>query len=215
MRPVQAREHDAVGALTVEVYRQAGWSYPDYEPHLRDATSRAQTASVLVALAGQRVTGAVTVATRLGPWAEQAVRGEAIVRMLVVAPDQRGAGIGEALVRATVEVARADGCAMVRLSSRPDMTAAHRLYERLGFTRTPSFDWTPHDGVQLLGYALALVPWCARCGEGLTPDGHQRCRDAVELEPPRYCAHCRRRHVVQVTPSGWTARCVEHGTTTS
>jgi len=38
---------------------------------------------------------------------------------------------------------------------------------------------------------------------------------ARELEPPRYCTHCRRRMVVQVTPVGWTARCVEHGELTS
>jgi hypothetical protein len=31
------------------------------------------------------------------------------------------------------------------------------------------------------------------------------------LEPPRYCSGCRRRMVVQVTPTGWTAKCVEHG----
>jgi ribosomal protein S18 acetylase RimI-like enzyme len=215
VRRVEPHEHEAVAELTVEVYRRAGWSYPEYEPHLRDVASRAQTATVLVAIDGQRVVGAVTVATRLGPWAEQAVRGEAIVRMLVVAPDQRRAGVGDALSRAAVEAARADGCTMVRLSSRPDMTAAHRLYERLGFTRTPSFDWSPSAGVQLRGYALPLLPWCGQCGTDLTAEGHARCRDAAELEPPRYCGHCRRRQVVQVTPTGWTARCVEHGTTAS
>jgi hypothetical protein len=35
------------------------------------------------------------------------------------------------------------------------------------------------------------------------------------LEPPRYCGFCRRRLVVQVTPRGWTARCVEHGVSSS
>jgi hypothetical protein len=37
------------------------------------------------------------------------------------------------------------------------------------------------------------------------------CARALALEPPRYCAACRRRMVVQVTPTGWTARCSEHG----
>lgn len=31
------------------------------------------------------------------------------------------------------------------------------------------------------------------------------------LEPPRYCAECGRRMVVQVVPDGWTARCSRHG----
>ncbi|WP_082042815.1 biotin synthase auxiliary protein BsaP [Rhodococcus sp. MEB064] len=30
------------------------------------------------------------------------------------------------------------------------------------------------------------------------------------LEPPRYCAWCGRRMVVQVFPSGWTANCSRH-----
>jgi hypothetical protein len=50
--------------------------------------------------------------------------------------------------------------------------------------------------------------YCARCGE---PGEHPACRRALEWEPPRYCAQCRRRMVVQVTPTGWTARCSTHG----
>ena len=35
------------------------------------------------------------------------------------------------------------------------------------------------------------------------------------IEPPRYCPDCARRMVVQVTPSGWSARCSRHGDRTS
>ena len=193
------------------VYRGEGYSSADYEPSLRDVASRASDATVLVAELDGRLVGAVTVATRLGPWAEQAVPGEAVIRMLVVGPDARGAGTGEALVRACLDTARADGCTLVRLSSQEDMTAAHRLYERLGFVRTPSFDWSPVPGLHLRTYALPLEPWCSHCGEELTPEGHAACRRQAELDPPRWCPRCRRRMVVQVTPSGWTARCSEHG----
>ncbi|WP_407445923.1 hypothetical protein [Rhodococcus sp. (in: high G+C Gram-positive bacteria)] len=31
------------------------------------------------------------------------------------------------------------------------------------------------------------------------------------LEPPRYCAQCGRRMIVQVVPDGWWARCSRHG----
>ena len=31
------------------------------------------------------------------------------------------------------------------------------------------------------------------------------------LEPPRFCAACGRRMIVQVSPHGWTARCSRHG----
>jgi NADH pyrophosphatase NudC (nudix superfamily) len=31
------------------------------------------------------------------------------------------------------------------------------------------------------------------------------------LEPPRYCAECGRRMIVQVRPDGWAATCSRHG----
>lgn len=31
------------------------------------------------------------------------------------------------------------------------------------------------------------------------------------LEPPRFCAECGRRMVVQVRPDGWWAECSRHG----
>jgi dethiobiotin synthetase len=52
------------------------------------------------------------------------------------------------------------------------------------------------------------VMYCDRCGK---PGVHEVCVAARALEPPRYCPLCGRRMVVQITPGGWTARCVEHG----
>ncbi|MHA7200164.1 biotin synthase auxiliary protein BsaP [Arthrobacter alkaliphilus] len=48
-------------------------------------------------------------------------------------------------------------------------------------------------------------------GERPTSDAHQACRQRLAMEPPRYCAVCRRRMKVQVTPHGWTAECSRHG----
>ncbi|WP_082801766.1 biotin synthase auxiliary protein BsaP [Herbidospora cretacea] len=55
--------------------------------------------------------------------------------------------------------------------------------------------------------------YCDHCG-GLSDDGdHGPCQGARAMEPPRYCAKCRRRMTVQVTPTGWSARCSQHGLT--
>ncbi|MGH6653701.1 MAG: hypothetical protein ACRDVE_00685 [Actinocrinis sp.] len=45
----------------------------------------------------------------------------------------------------------------------------------------------------------------------MSEDVHASCEAGLELEPPRYCAQCARRMVVQVVPAGWTARCSVHG----
>jgi hypothetical protein len=55
------------------------------------------------------------------------------------------------------------------------------------------------------------VVHCARCGADRAVGDHRACDAALVLEPPRYCTACRRRMVVQVVPTGWTARCSEHG----
>ncbi|MFF5081178.1 hypothetical protein ACFY36_29350 [Actinoplanes sp. NPDC000266] len=57
--------------------------------------------------------------------------------------------------------------------------------------------------------------YCDRCGEPAAQGDHAACDRARALEPPRYCADCRRRMKVQVVPTGWTATCVEHGTRAS
>jgi NADH pyrophosphatase NudC (nudix superfamily) len=54
--------------------------------------------------------------------------------------------------------------------------------------------------------------YCDRCGRQLAfGGGHDACRAARKLEPPRYCARCGRRTVVKVTPDGWSSHCTRHG----
>jgi len=221
VREALPSEYTEVGDLTAGAYLAEGFAGADYAQTLRDVASRAAEAVVLVAVLDGDLVGAVTVATRGGPYAENAEPGDAVMRMLVTDPAARGHGVGTALVQAALDRARQDGCTVMRLSTQEVMKAAHRIYERAGFTRTPERDWRPEPDLLLWTYELPLV-YCGFCGEprsghrGEPRSGH-RGEPGVphegHLEPPRYCTRCRRRMVVQVTPSGWTATCVEHGTT--
>jgi ribosomal protein S18 acetylase RimI-like enzyme len=56
-----------------------------------------------------------------------------MIEDLVVDDTYRGKGIGEALVRQLVELARLKGARDVSLTSNPRRLAANRLYLRLGF----------------------------------------------------------------------------------
>jgi ribosomal protein S18 acetylase RimI-like enzyme len=55
-----------------------------------------------------------------------------------------------------IDIARERGFGAMVLSSAVTMHAAHRLYERLGFSRLPERDWSPSPGVQLVAYTLPL-----------------------------------------------------------
>ncbi|MEU9705642.1 GNAT family N-acetyltransferase [Streptomyces sp. NPDC047981] len=163
IRAARPEEYERLGALTAGTYLGDGLLFfgaeDPYLPVLADVAGRAAEAVVLVADDGAgRILGGVTFAPGGTRWADIAGAGEAEFRMLVVAPEARGRGTGEALVRACVERARAlPGCTRVVLSTDPQMAAAHRLYERMGFVRTPERDWSPiPDIVPLITYALEL-----------------------------------------------------------
>ncbi|RYG78564.1 hypothetical protein EU513_02895 [Yimella sp. RIT 621] len=54
--------------------------------------------------------------------------------------------------------------------------------------------------------------YCARCGEPVAEGDHEVCaRWLAAEEPPRFCTKCKRRMKVQVTPTHWSATCVQHG----
>lgn len=164
IRPVAPDEYAALGETTAQAYLGDGlldFGESDaYLVELRDVAKRAAAAEVLVAVADGRVLGGVTFVPAGGPMADIARAGEAEIRMLAVDPEARGRGVGEALVRACVERARAvEGCGRMVLSTQRSMHAAHRIYERLGFTRTPERDWNPLPDLfdlTLITYELAL-----------------------------------------------------------
>lgn len=56
------------------------------------------------------------------------------IEFVRVASAMRGRGIGAAMMRWAIEECRKRGCYLVQLTSDNQRPAAHRFYERLGFT---------------------------------------------------------------------------------
>ncbi|MEU6280516.1 GNAT family N-acetyltransferase [Streptomyces sp. NPDC047028] len=163
IRPADPTEYQALGEMTGRAYLDDGLlDYGESDPYLpvlKDVAARAAHAEVLVAVAGDHLLGGVAFVPSGGPVADIARPGEAEIRALAVAAEARGRGAGEALVRACLDRARDAGCTAVVLSTQPTMHTAHRIYERLGFVRTPERDWNPVpelDDFTLLTYKLTL-----------------------------------------------------------
>jgi ribosomal protein S18 acetylase RimI-like enzyme len=161
VREARPEEYDAIGELTVAAYA----IYPEaaeddgYQAELRDVEERAAICPIYVAIdetTGRVVGGAMYVPGPGNRYAESENEGEAGIRMLAVDPAFRGQGIGAALTGALIERARADGQRRIALLSLRSMTAAHRLYERLGFRRASDRDWEFEPGNRLLGFELDL-----------------------------------------------------------
>jgi ribosomal protein S18 acetylase RimI-like enzyme len=160
LRRARPEDYAAVGEVTVAAYTpMLGSAESSYAEQLRNAEARDLEAELWVAVApdDREVLGTVTLCREGSPWREIALADEGEFRMLAVAPQAQGRGIGEALARHVVDRFREDGATAVVLSSTPLMAAAHRLYERLGFGRLPQRDWEPIPGVQLLAFRLELA----------------------------------------------------------
>ena len=157
VRRATAADHDAAGAVTVAAYAEFVHGPDDfYVALLRDAARRDREAELWVAERAGEVLGTVTLALEGSPWREIGEPGEGEFRMLAVDPTARRQGIGEALSQLVLDRFRELGAHAIVLSSLAEMTAAHRIYERLGYQRIPERDWSPVLGVDLIAYRLEL-----------------------------------------------------------
>ncbi|MEU4676786.1 GNAT family N-acetyltransferase [Micromonospora sp. NPDC023737] len=161
VRPATPADFPAIARLTVAAYEADGQLKGEngYGVVLADVPARAENGTVLVVEdAAGRVLGSVTFVLPGTRYAELADPGEAEFRMLAVDPAAQGLGAGVALARACIDRAAELGCSAVVICVRDGMAEkAQRLYERLGFVRTPEKDWSPLPGVRLLALRLELA----------------------------------------------------------
>ena len=162
VRPARPDELERVGELTAQAYvvdelLPAG---SDYLLELRRAAHRADHTELLVAVdpVAGTVLGTVSFVRAGSLYADLARGDEAEFRMLAVDPAARGRGVATLLVRACLDRARSAGASRVVICSSSRMRTAHRLYDRLGFSRLPERDWSPSEGVHLLAYVHDLQP---------------------------------------------------------
>lgn len=175
VRPATPADHPAIALLTIAAYR-ADWQvrpgHP-YERVLADVASRAKAGELLVAELppASKVVGSVLFVLPGSRYAELAGPGEGEFRMLAVDPAGQRRGVGEALVRACLDRAAGLGCERMRIFTRDFAKNAHRLYERLGFVRTPERDWRPRRDVQLHALRLDLPGQPGATGRTLESGG--------------------------------------------
>ena len=115
---------EALAQLMVQLSRSAVLPTPQELQQMVDS----DVIRLLVARNDQAIMGTLTLAlfripTGVRAWIEDVVVDEAA----------RGQGIGEALNRRALDLAKECGARTVDLTSRPSREAANRLYQRMGF----------------------------------------------------------------------------------
>jgi len=221
IRTIRPDEFEVVGTLCVDTYVAAGVAAADepYADFLANTEAKAldPLAEVLVCDHDGHITGTVTICPYGSDLTEVCLPGELEFRALAVAQESQGGGTAQDLIWACIDWAREHDINTVVACVTESNAAGHGLYQKLGFIRQPTRDWIAPDSTGLQTYTMSVHArrYCGRCGEQVNIGDHSGCEVALDLEPPRYCADCRRRMVVQIVPTGWRARCVKHGELTS
>ncbi len=164
LRKATLADRDSVLRVTLAAYVEyeaimGGERWERYRANIAATLSDWSDYACIVAERQGELLGSVL----LYPPSADAYRGQAQagdfpeVRLLAVDPGARGEGIGLALMEECMRRARAAGAAKLGLHTNEMMEAAVRMYRRMGFVRSPEFDFVPAPGVVVEGYVLELA----------------------------------------------------------
>jgi GNAT superfamily N-acetyltransferase len=165
IRDARAAERAEIRELTMAAYAQyaavmAPSAWEGLKGALLAALGTTEAVERIVAEREGRLVGSVM----LFPAESRAYTGVAggaevpELRLLAVAEEARGEGIGEALVRECARRARAAGAGALGLHTSESMRAAIRMYGRMGFARDPEHDFRPPGAELVQAFRLELGP---------------------------------------------------------
>lgn len=138
IRDYHASDDAAVNALAVAAFEQYQAMYddwPGFRSRLENMSAIAATGELVVAELDGVLVGAVGYVGPHKPKADYFEPEWPIMRMLVVAPEARGCGVGSALAQQCLARARRDGALVFALHTSPIMEVALPMYLRMGFRR--------------------------------------------------------------------------------
>ena len=168
MRVASTEDFEAARAVLNAAYSEYEKAFPpeNWTPYLKDILDlegRAPESDLLVAESDGRVVGCVSyfrpgakASYPSDSYSERWPEDWSAVRLLAVAPDARGQGVGRRLTDACIERAREQGATSVGLHTTAPMAVARAMYERMGFERVPQYDFRPGPKIVVEAYRLPL-----------------------------------------------------------
>jgi GNAT superfamily N-acetyltransferase len=167
IRLARPEELPALGALVADAYAALSGmpgpaEQPAYYAMVRDAAARARNPALRILAAispGGELLGSADLIEDMSHYASGGTassrKDSAGIRLLAVAPAARGRGVGKALTLHCIERARILGRSTVVLHTTRAMETAWRMYEQLGFRRSPDLDFR-QSALEVFGFELPL-----------------------------------------------------------
>ncbi len=165
IRDARGEDREGIRALTLAAYQEYAAHAPALWEHYREnieaTLADVRPAAQVVAERAGTLLGAVLLypsgSTAEYPGQAPAPRRWPEVRLLAVAPAERGAGVAAALMAECIRRCRAAGDGALTLHTMAMMQSARRLYDRLGFVADPALDFHPAPRLTVEGYRLDLA----------------------------------------------------------
>lgn len=165
IRDARDDEREVMQSVTVAAYEEyaAVMSKPfweEYRQHILMTLGKVESAERVVAEREGIVIGSVLLYPSIAGIYPAPIRVDTDwpeVRLLAVAPEARGQGVGTALMDECEQRARSAGATILGLHTADMMQAAMRMYERRGFIRVPELDFYPGEGIHVKGYRRSLI----------------------------------------------------------
>jgi GNAT superfamily N-acetyltransferase len=142
---------DALGVAAFEQYRDDYADWPVFRARIANMSALAASGEIIVASREGCIIGAVAY---IGPGQPKPAFFQPdwpIMRMLVVAPEARGLGVGRALAQECIRRARRDGAGVFALHTSELMQVALPMYQRMGFQR-----WSDAPDIHGVKYGVYL-----------------------------------------------------------
>jgi len=167
IRIAQKNEFEEIGRLLVNVYSQLrGFPKPSEQPEyfqmlagIGRLTENPGTSLLIAASPKGEIVGAVVYFNDMqyyGSGGSATLEKHAAgFRLLAVNPATRGLGLGKLLTKECIFKAREDKCQQVIIHSTEYMKIAWKMYEDLGFIRSPDLDFS-QNGLPVYGFRLKL-----------------------------------------------------------
>ena len=162
IRDARNEELDRIAQMIRDAYSEYATQmglerWERYSKDIMDLPSRMAISELIVAEDPGRLLGAVT----YYPHTKQTTPlrwppGWAAIRLLAVAPEGRGRGIGRALMEECLRRSRERGSVGMGLRTTELMTVAQGMYQRMGFLRTPDLDDQSGSEDWAMAYSMKL-----------------------------------------------------------
>jgi GNAT superfamily N-acetyltransferase len=136
LRDYTAKDAQTVNRVALAAFDQFKTAYSDWPAMaslVGNMSALASQGEIVVAEVAGTIAGAVVYIPPHRPRAKYFDQTWSIIRMLVVEPARRGAGIGHALAEECTRRARRERSAVIALHTSPIMTVALSMYLRMGF----------------------------------------------------------------------------------